>query len=280
MRNRDSALALAALVLITCGIGAQEQSKVAVSDPAFDVASVKINRSGEVETTWRPETGRFTTTNVTLKQMISTAYGPPEQPLPDYQMSGGPSWIGTSRFDVVATAPGATPAQMQPMLRRLLEARFMLRTHVETHQRPIYSLTLANRDGSLGPGMRRSTTDCAALAADPSAAYRCGGGRIFPGTLSARGVSIARVVNGLARIMPGVSRPVIDNTGLTGVFDIDLMWRPESLPADPDGRIPPLDPNAPDLFTALREQWGVKLEAGTGPVMVLVIDSVSLPAED
>ncbi|MGE5098541.1 MAG: TIGR03435 family protein, partial [Deltaproteobacteria bacterium] len=246
----------------------------------FEVASVKVNNSNATSVGWRAEPGRFTATNVTLKMLISTAYGPPEQPLPDYEMSGGPSWLGTARFDVIATAPDATSIQMVPMMRHLLEDRFMLRTHFEMQQHPVYTMVLANSDGTLGPGMRRSTMDCAALAADPSAPYRCGGGQIFPGTLLARGVSMARIVNGLARVMPGVSRPVIDNTGLTGTFDIDLKWRPDNVPQNPDARMPPIDPNAPDLFTALREQWGVRLERGTGPIPVLMIDGVSLPTPD
>lgn len=248
--------------------------------PHFEVASVKVNNSSAITIGWRVEPGRFAATNVTLKQLISTAYGPPEQPLPDYEMSGGPSWIATARFDVIATAPGATPIQMTPMLRHMLEDRFKIRTHFETRQHAIYTMVLANKDGALGPGMRRSTTDCGALAADPSASFRCGGGQIFPGTLVARGVSMARVVNGLARVMPGVSRPVIDNTGLMGLFDIDLKWRPDNPPQNPGPAMPPIDPNAPDLFTALREQWGVRLQRGNGPIPVLVIDSVSLPMPD
>src|SRR5690348_14944090 len=100
--------------------------------PHFEVASVKVNNSSAITIGWRVEPGRFAATNVTLKQLISTAYGPPEQPLPDYEMSGGPSWIATARFDVIATAPGAAPIQMTPMLRHMLEDRFKIRTHFET----------------------------------------------------------------------------------------------------------------------------------------------------
>jgi uncharacterized protein (TIGR03435 family) len=79
---------------------------------------------------------------------------------------------------------------------------------------------------------------------------------------------------------------VIDRTGLTGIFDIELTWRPEPMPAlaaGPGSQVrasPPIDPGAPDLFTALQEQWGVKLEPGTGPVPVLIIDSAAMPTED
>lgn len=280
VRHRHRAATLAAVVLFALAVHADStQTGKAAGEPAFDAASVKPTQSGTPTVGWRVETGRFAATNVTLKQLISTAYGAPEQPLPDFQMSGGPSWLGTSRFDVIATSPGATPEQMRPMLRHLLEERFMLRTHFETHRRPIYALTLAHRNGSLGPRMRPSTTDCAALSADASA--RCGGGQIFPGTLTARGVSMARIASALARVMPGVNRPVIDRTGLTGLFDIDLTWTPVDLPrTTPAAGTPPIDPNGPDLFTALREQWGLTLNRETGPVPVLVIDGVSLPSEN
>lgn len=281
-----AALVAAAMVMLLANQPAtRAQHAGTVSDaPSFDAASVKRNTMPDGNTRWTPEPGRLTAVNVTLTQMISTAYGPPEQPLADFQMSGGPSWIRTSRFDVQASAPGATPVQMIPMLRRLLEDRFDLHTHFETRRLPIYSLVRVHRDGTLGPKMRRSTADCAALARGP-ATERCGGGQIHPGTLTARGVNLTRIVSGLARIMPGVSRFVVDRTGLTGLFDIDLTWTPTPVefPAmnDPAMRAQmAIDPNGPSLFTALQEQWGLKLEPGTGPVPVLVVDAATPPTED
>jgi uncharacterized protein (TIGR03435 family) len=133
--------------------------------------------------------------------------------------------------------------------------------------------------------MRRNAVECAATAAGRGTGVPCGGGQIFPGTLTARGASIPQIVNGLARLMPNVGRLVVDRTGLTGTFDIDLTWTPEQVPpAAADGPMPmpmpPLDPNGPSLFTALQEQWGLKLEPGTGPVAALVIDRAEQPSGD
>jgi uncharacterized protein (TIGR03435 family) len=72
---------------------------------------------------------------------------------------------------------------------------------------------------------------------------------------------------------------VVDRTGLTGTYDLELTWTPEAPPAGRDGA-PPVDPNGPSVFTALQEQLGLKLEATTGPVEVLVIDSADRPTPD
>jgi len=242
---------------------------------SFEVAIVKRNTSSSLESTWVPEPGRFHATNVTLKGYISTAFGQPQQPLAAFQISGGPAWLDSERFDVSATAPGATPVQMIPMLRHLLEEQFALRTHVETRQLPVYSLVRVRSDGVLGPDMRRTPVDCDPAAPHPGQPP-CGGGTIIVGTLMARGASMPQIVNGLARLMPGVNRLVLDRTGLSGTYDIDLKWTPT--PVELPGTAVASD-NGPSLFTALQEQWGLKLEPGTGPVPVLVIESASMPRD-
>ena len=83
-----------------------------------------------------------------------------------------------------------------------------------------------------------------------------------------------------------VNRTVVDRTGLTGSFDLELSWTPEQLPGGrgdpPPGAppLPPIDPNGPSLTTALQEQLGLKLDAGRGPVTVFVVDKVSQPTPD
>ncbi len=96
-------------------------------------------------------------------------------------------------------------------------------------------------------------------------------------------MTTAQLVNGLAR-MPGVNRQVVDKTGLTGGFDVDLTWTPDQMqttPAPPGApALPPIDPNGPSLFTAIQEQWGMKLEAAKAPVNMLVIDNVGALVPD
>jgi uncharacterized protein (TIGR03435 family) len=104
------------------------------------------------------------------------------------------------------------------------------------------------------------------------------GMRMMPGGVSGGGISIAQLLNTLSM---SVQRTIIDKTGLTGRYDIDLSWTPEQMPAGArDANAPPIDPNGASLFTALQEQLGLKLESARGPIDVLVIDSIEHPTED
>jgi uncharacterized protein (TIGR03435 family) len=232
-----------------------------------------------------------------VKSLIRTAYGQNEHALADEQVSGGPAWLDSDYFDVEATAPGVPdssrgtfPAPVLAMLRSLLEERFQLQAHFTTKELPVFALTLARRDGTLGPGLRRRATDC--VAGQPAtreprnffnptpAERRSCGGRIGPGTMNAGGLTMTNLVSMLTSGVPGVGRIVVDRTGLAGAFDLDLTWRFET--DDPALRalLPPPDPNAPSLFAALQEQLGLKLEATKGLVDVLVVDRVERPTED
>jgi len=288
----------AAAVLVLAGIAPlravavpQVARGVDASSLLFEVASVKPNRSGATEIRWTFANGRFTAVNVTLKALISSAYGTPQQPLPNFQISGGPSWLDSARFDVLAQVPveavgenrTTMTASTLGMLRGFLEERFQLRTHFESREQPIYALVLSDKNGQLGPQLRRRTVDCAAIAAGTATGEPCGG-QIFPGRVSSRGVSIPQLVSGLARLMPNVGRLVVDRTGLTGTYDLDLTWTPDQLPSADRNAMPmptaPIDPDGPSLFTALQEQLGLKLESARGPVPVLMIDSVAQPTAD
>jgi uncharacterized protein (TIGR03435 family) len=245
---------------------------------AFEVASVKPNKSsdpGVMELDILPS-GVFTARNVPLRQLILLAYG-----IRGTQLSGGPSWIGSDRFDIDAKADsglklGAAP----PQLRQLLLERFNLKVHKETREVPIYALVLARSDAKLGPALHPLTSDyCAEMATrersgqpppPPQPAQRRGcvmrGGT---GTLTAGSMPISTLAG---RLAPLVNRFVEDRTGLLGVFDFDLVWTPDETVAT--------DLSGPSIFTALQEQLALKLESTKGPVEVLVIDSVERPTED
>jgi uncharacterized protein (TIGR03435 family) len=263
----------------------------------FDVASVKPNVSGPTSMLSAFRGRRFTARYATVKNLISAAYGVQEHPLANYQISGGPGWLDSDRFDVVATAPeigdsprGTFPSPVLAMLRSLLEERFQLRTHVETKELPVFALVLARRDGTLGPRMRRRTVDCVTGQAatteirnlfnpTPAERRRCGG-RMGPGNLTASGATMTNIVSALTTLVPGLNRVVVDRTGLAGTFDIDLTWIFEPTADTLGVPLPPPDPNAPTLFTALQEQLGLKLESTKAPVDILVIDHVEHPTED
>jgi uncharacterized protein (TIGR03435 family) len=263
----------------------------------FDVASIKPNIAGPTSMLSAFRGRRFTARYVTVKSLICTAYGQVEHTLANEQVSGGPGWLESDRFDVEATAPGTPdsprgtfPAPMLAMLRSLLEERFQLQTHFVTKQLPVYELVLARYDGTLGARLRRRAIDCVAgqLATRESrnlfnpapAERRSCGGQIFPGTLTANGLTMTNLADALTSRVPGVDRIVVDGTGLAGTFDVDLTWRFETQDETIRALLPPPDPNAPSLFTALQEQLGLRLEPTRGPVDVLLVDHVERPTDD
>jgi uncharacterized protein (TIGR03435 family) len=154
---------------------------------------------------------------------------------------------------------------------------------------PIYALVLARADGRLGPALRSSSTDCAALFAAAKAKGETPApttnGRPTCGTRTTRGnmMTTGVAMTDLARnLAPFTGRPVVDKTGLSGVFDLDLTWSPEQSPSGPDGTAPPpaSSSDVVSLFTAVQEQLGLKLDAQRAPVDVLVIESAQRPVED
>jgi len=160
---------------------------------------------------------------------------------------------------------------------------------METRTLPVYALVVARPDGPLGPGLTRSAIDCAALRA----ARERGENPVLPAPAGNKPVcgmntNYGRMLAGgyemrdVARNMAGpAGRLVIDRTGLTGPYDLELTWTPDQAPVVPPGSAAPaFDPNGPSLFTALPEQLGLKLDATTAPVEVLVIDGAERPAED
>lgn len=250
------------------------------STKAFEVASVKRNTSGETRIRFETPPGRLTAVNVPLRFAIRQAYRVPES-----RMVGGPPWLDTDRFDILATAPAdaATP-DVRQMLRVLLADRFGLVLHSETRQMPIYSLVLARDDRDLGPNLRRSGTDCTGQTS------RLVAGRVQCGVLVSQAPTSASLRGGGARFAEFVrllgdflDRPIVDDTGLTGTFDLELQFTADR------GSVPGVGvpggvgaaantDDIPSIFTALREQLGLKLDARRGSAEVFVIDSVSPPS--
>jgi uncharacterized protein (TIGR03435 family) len=261
---------------------------------AFEVASIKPNKSGDWRKGMGPAPGgRFTATNVTFRELVPFAYGL-SQATAHIRVIGGPKWIDTDHFDVVAKAPGMpSPQEMSAMLRVMLAERFRLLAHTETKELPVYALVMAKSDGSFGPQLRRSGVSEAACAArraairrnepvpplQPGAPPVCGTGRSRPGSVTAVGFSMGWLTETLA---PFVDRVVLDHTGLTGLVDLNLEWTPDPMPQPrPDDPDPlRIDPHGPSVFSALVEQLGLKLESTKGPVGVLVIDRLEHPTED
>jgi uncharacterized protein (TIGR03435 family) len=256
---------------------------------AFEVASVKANKNGPGPFRIGFQGATFTATNITVRQLMAMAFAV-ERFLPADQLVGGPSWIDSDRFDVVAKAiPAAGPADNRPMLQALLKGRFGLVVHKTSRTLPIYAIVLARKDGRLGPQLIRTSVDCAALRAGrgnrpplpPEARPRCGFG-FAPGWIVGGSVTLSEFA---AALIERVNRTVVNRTGITERFNLKLQWTPEHMPelipgGPPPGAPPLPDPNGPSIFAALREQLGLKLESSSGPVQVVVVDSVHEPTPD
>jgi uncharacterized protein (TIGR03435 family) len=186
------------------------------------------------------------------------------QPL---QVTGGPAWVSTSRFQVDArTERTTTPAQMRTMVRQMLAERFALKAHTDVRERPIYRMVVARRDGKLGPSIYRiDDAECGGSIPRPCDLA------VWSGGLTSSGMGLQQLAVTLFNRSQttGVDRPVVDHTGLAGMFGFTLMFSSFTT-------VPHVSDD-PSIFTALREQLGLKLEPARGPVELLVIDSVEQP---
>jgi len=217
--------------------------------PAFEVASIKPNPSITENSGENTARGRFTATNDSLKQLLQLAFD-----VKDFQIVGGPGWLGTARYDIVATTgkPGDVgDAELRPLLQSLLVDRFVLRFHRETRESTVYALVVAKN----GPKLTGHTGDGDSSSGTSS------------GSMRASKVTMAMLASRLERQL---GRTVTDHTGLTGEYDFKLTWTPDQN----------ADATGPSIFTALQEQLGLKLDSAKGPVEIIVIDSVEKPSEN
>jgi uncharacterized protein (TIGR03435 family) len=223
---------------------------------SFEVASIKMNTSGG---NWGPyassvafdASGRFTMIDGAAMVLIRSAF-------PDStEVVGAPDWVSAEHYDVQAKAAGdATREQRTLMLRSLLADRFKLVAHEEPREQATYALMVERSDGSLGPKLRHYSGDCAA----PSEGAPVCGATISSSRIVASGWPMAA----LARNLRGkAGRVVIDRTGLVGDYEFILEWADDVT-----------------IFTALREQLGLKLEPSRDPLPILVVDRIERPTPD
>src|SRR5262245_53770552 len=265
------------LVLLTSLVHAQNDG------PAFETASIKES-AGPGPPNFAPD--RFSRTYFTLAQLLIYTYQ-----MSDFQIVGGPDWVRERHYDVQAKAEGRPTAdKMRVMVRRLLAERFSLKTHIETRDLPRYGLVMARTDRRLGPKLQPSKYDCPAIVAARGPDYKPPNFPPQPGDpptcalmAAIGGGSQTTIMEGqplaaIAKMLqPRAGRVVIDRTGLTGTYDVQLETEVTinvpGIPANTFG----VPREGLSLFTALPEQLGLKLESERGPVEVLVIDSVELP---
>jgi len=264
-------------------------SSAAMAAQTFDAVSIRQHPNWDFERGLiGVQPGRLTATGASLLELAATAYV-----LRTDQVFGPDGWMSSARYDIIATTPaGTSPGAVRAMLRVLLDERFGLRAHRETRTLPMYTLRLARDDGRLGPRLRRSGAECAPPIPPPGVPMPpapppasgepirslSGTGQarcptiFFSGMVSSRHAPLDSLIGRLIQLL---GRPVVDATGLTGEFDVDLYYQAGVSTGGDTG----IDGAAPSLNAALQEQLGLRLEGGRGPVEVIVIDAAAQPRE-
>jgi len=256
----------------------------------FEVATIKPSRPGDNMVQLFMSHGKFTTKGETLKGIIKLAYDIKS----DNQLSGGPSWISSEKYDIEAKEEASVADKLQKlsfeeqakqvrlMVQALLADRFNLKVSHQTKDLPVYALVVAKS----GPKLTQTEVPQPASDGAPNKAFR-GIRMMGPGQLSATNINIGLLADILSG-QPELGRLVIDQTGLKGNYDWTLKWTPDQtapMAAGTDGGhaapdAPPLDSSGPSIFTALEEQLGLKLEAKKGPVETLVIENIEKASEN
>jgi bla regulator protein blaR1 len=231
----------------------------------FDVVSVKPSAPDEHNSfMFRPQPGGLRAAGIPLKMLIMESYD-----LKAFQVSGGPSWVASERWDVLAKADGVEGqipmARMRPMLQAMIADRFKLKIHKETKEMPVYALVMEKNGLKIVPH------------AGAEQQFRFG-----DGSLIVKKGGTAALATWLSRQL---GRVVIDQTNLKDEYDYTLQWTPdpgqggaESIGLPPELPRPHADTNGPSIFTALQEQLGLRLVSQKGPVEIIVIDSVEKPS--
>jgi uncharacterized protein (TIGR03435 family) len=273
---------LIAAALSSTGLVAQGPSTPPAASAQFEVISIKRNTSlggGGIRSL--PD-GTLIMTNQPIRSIILGA-----SPVPVREVVGLPDWVNTERYDVTAKPPaGATREQRSEMMRNLFAERMMLAAHVETRERDTFALVVARSDGRLGPQLTPSTLDCGprppgtppppppSLPSATEAQSRCGG--LFgQGSIVSGGITIDQLLPSLSSL---AGRLVNNRTGLQGSYAVTLRFATTRGPGtSPDT---PATDDAPEFFTALQEQLGLKLQPEKMQVPVLVVDHIERPTDN
>lgn len=299
-------------------VRAQTPATAAAPLPTFDVVSIKPNHLGGYAMHQVTASG-FKMINLNTRFLIEFAYGrssiPPYDALRPSQLVGGPSWIKSDQYDVeakvddalaekFAKAPHEKPYfrnpnqdvtyQIQLMMQSMLVERFHLKVHREMREGPVFALVVAKGGpkflNTKFPELDAVQRDTGLPPAQPAHMPPCTRGL----ACMIRRMSMSELAYTLwdfgdHGVVAEIGRPVIDQTGLTGDFDIGLQWAPVLRPgmlmgpmnANPGaGAGPPSESSGPSFMTALQEQLGLKLEPTKGSVEYVVVDHVDRPSEN
>jgi uncharacterized protein (TIGR03435 family) len=245
----------AVALILNCPLG---QAQAPGQFPEFEVASIKPNKTNE-RMYYGLRNATMTVRNMTVKGLIQIAYGKR-----DSQITGGPAWITSECFDIDAKAERAQKAT-HDMEKSLLATRFQLKLHTETKEASVYSLVVARG------GLKMK------LSADQTEPEKGGPKELGSGRLVGEGIPMYIITNLLSNML---GRTVINNTGLTAKYDVNLAPAPDSLelPTDPANALTPADVLNLAIIEAVEKQLGLKIESTKAPEEVLVIDHIEHPS--
>jgi uncharacterized protein (TIGR03435 family) len=249
----------AAAPLLNCPLSrAPAQAQAPGQLPEFEVASIKPNKTNE-RMYYGLRNATLTVRNMTVKGLIQIAYGKR-----DFQITGGPAWITSECFDIDARAEQPRMAT-HDMLKSLLASRFHLTLHSETKETPVYSLVVARG------GLKMK------LSADQTEPEKGGPRELGPGRVVGEGIPMYVIANLLSNML---GRAVVNNTGLTGKYDVNLQLVPDSpqLQTDPADSPTQTDVLNLAIVEAVEKQLGLKIESIKAPVEALVIDRIERPS--
>ena len=242
--------------------------------PDWDVAVVKPHPADDPSMSWQMTADSVSLVNLPLEQMICSAWN-----LKPYQVSGLSGWMKSSGFDLTAKVSGddvaaykkLSVAQRQEMLQKLLTERFKLKVHMETKTLPVYDLVVDKSGSKLKASTAIDAPSAEEMRANPDK-YKKGSMTMGPGMYVGTGVQVRSLTSQLGNAL---GKPVRDATGLTGVYDIALHYRPEETAPDNSDNA-----DVPSVFSAVQEQLGLKLVPAKGPVETLVVDAAQKPEAD
>ena len=252
----EATIRIAAVALIlNCPLS---QAQAPGQLPEFEVASIRPNKTNE-RMYYGLRNASLTVRNMTVKGLIQIAYGKR-----DFQITGGPAWITSECFDIDAKAERPQRAT-HDMEKSLLASRFQLKFHRETKETSVYSLVVARG------GLKMK------LSADQTDPEKGGPRELAPGRLAGEGIPMYVITNLLSNML---GRAVINNTGLTGKYDVNLQPVPESLQLQTDSADPLTHEDVLNLaiLEAIEKQLGLKIESIKAAGEVLVIDHIEHPS--
>ena len=234
----------------------------------FEVGEIKVSKPGGNQN-GTISGGRIEVFGITMKDLLTLAYD-----LEDNMLTGGPKWLDTDHFDVIAKAPSVLPFDnMRVMLQNLVVHCFKFTFHNEDQPLPVFALTLGKRTAKLKDADPSNRSACTRTPGDGIVTYAC------------KNTTMAQLAEKVRSAAPGyITSPVVDLTNLKGAFDFAITWTPSQLIAAGAGRgADPAVAATPNggltFFEAIDKQLGLKLESQKYPQPVMIIDHLErLPA--